>query len=177
MLQQLASDPLTAIALPIFLLAVLLEVAWSVRASLQLYDPKDFLVSMPMLVFSGLVDILPKLAALQLFVVLHELSPLAEVVGRQWWAWALLFFLDDFIYYWFHRANHEVRFLWAGHVAHHSSQKLNFGTALRQGVGERVHKYLFWIPLPLLGFDAVMIFTMISLNLLYQFWVHTGLVG
>ena len=89
----------------------------------------------------------------------------------------MLFFLDDFVYYWFHRANHEVRFFWAGHVPHHSSVKLNFGTALRQGVGERTHKYLFWSPLPLLGFDPLMIFTVIGINLLYQFWVHTELVN
>ena len=89
-------------------------------------------------------------------------------------SWA--FFLDDFLYYWFHRANHEVRLFWAGHVPHHSSVKLNFGTALRQGVGERIHKYFFWLPLPLLGFDPVMIFTIIALNLIYQFWVHTELV-
>ena len=66
--------------------------------------------------------------------------------------------------------------LWAGHVNHHSSQYLNFGTALRQGVGERVHKFLFWLWLPLLGFDPAMIITMISINLFYQFWVHTQAV-
>ena len=72
----------------------------------------------------------------------------------------LLFFLDDLTYYGFHRANHEVRFLWAGHVPHHNSQFYNYGTALRQGVGERCLKYLFWCPLALLGFDPVMIVTM-----------------
>ena len=98
-----------------------------------------------MLVASILVELLPRLVAVLLMIQLHEWSPLAEVVGRQWWAWLLLFLLDDFTYYWFHRANHEVRILWAGHVNHHSSQYLNFGTALRQGVGERVHKFLFWL--------------------------------
>ena len=82
-------------------------------------------------------------------------------------------FLDDLTYYSFHRANHEVRFLWAGHVSHHNSQYYNYGTALRQGVGERVIKYLFWCPLALLGFDPVMIITMMSVSLIYQFWLHT----
>ena len=74
------------------------------------------------------------------------------------------------------RTNHEVRLLWAGHVPHHSAIKMNFATALRQGVGERIHKFFFWVWLPLLGFDALMIFIMISINLTYQFWVHTELV-
>jgi sterol desaturase/sphingolipid hydroxylase (fatty acid hydroxylase superfamily) len=67
--------------------------------------------------------------------------------------------------------------LWAGHVSHHSAIKMNFATALRQGVFERVHKYFFWLPLPLLGFDPMMIFTVMSINLFYQFWLHTELVG
>lgn len=53
---------------------------------------------------------------------------------------------------------------------------MNFATALRQGVGERLHKYVFWIPLPLLGFDPLMIFTMMSWNLFYQYWLHTELI-
>ena len=173
---QISNDRFTAIALPLFVLAVVVEALISWRQHRNLYVAKDFGVSMIMLVLSSIVDFLPKLAAFIAFLYLHELSPLRDLVQRQWWAWVLLFFLDDFVYYWFHRANHEVRFFWAGHVPHHSSVKLNFGTALRQGVGERVHKYLFWIPLPLLGFDPLMIFTIISINLIYQFWVHTEFV-
>jgi sterol desaturase/sphingolipid hydroxylase (fatty acid hydroxylase superfamily) len=173
---QITNDRFTAIALPLFVLAIVVEALISWRQHRNLYVAKDFGVSMFMLLLSSVVDFLPKLAAFIAFVYLHELSPLRDIIQRQWWAWLLLFFLDDFVYYWFHRANHEVRLFWAGHVPHHSSVKLNFGTALRQGVGERVHKYLFWIPLPLLGFDPLMIFTIISINLIYQFWVHTELV-
>ncbi len=53
---------------------------------------------------------------------------------------------------------------------------MNLGTALRQGVGERLHKFFFWIWIPLLGFDALMLFIVISVNLFYQFWVHTEVV-
>jgi sterol desaturase/sphingolipid hydroxylase (fatty acid hydroxylase superfamily) len=175
-LNLLSQDELTAIALPAFFSAILIEAVLSRRQNLNLYQFRDFLVSMSQLVISALVDLIPKVLAVIGFFYLHEISPFRDVVQRQWWAWLLLFFLDDFVYYWFHRANHEVRFLWAGHVSHHSSVKMNFGTALRQGVGERVHKYLFWMPLPLLGFDPLMIVIMISLNLIYQFWVHTELV-
>jgi len=175
-LTQLANDELGLIALPLFLLAIVAETLISRFKQLDLYAPKDFLVSISMLLISAAVDFLPKALAFIVFYQLHEISPLRDIVGRQWWAWVSLFFLDDFVYYWFHRANHEIRFFWAGHVSHHSSVKLNFGTALRQGVGERSHKYLFWLALPLLGFDALMIFVMISINLLYQFWVHTELI-
>ncbi len=175
-INEVAKDGLTIIALPIFFLAVALEYRYDKKEHLDLYYGKDTRASFWMLIFTAIVEALPKLLAFIGFYYLHEMSPLAEVIGRQWWAWILLFFLDDFTYYWFHRMNHEVRFFWAGHVPHHSAIKMNFGTALRQGVGERVHKFFFWMWLPLLGFDPLMMFTVISINLFYQFWVHTELV-
>ena len=175
-IDELSKDELTIYALPIFFIALGIEVYLGRQAHSNLYKRRDTLVSLSMLVAAALVEFFPKLFAFVAFIYLHEFSPLQDIIGRQWWAWVLLFFLDDFSYYWFHRMNHEVRLLWAGHVAHHSSEYLNFGTALRQGVGERLHKFFFWLWLPLLGFDALMIFTMIGINLFYQFWVHTELV-
>lgn len=176
-IDELGKDTLTILALPLFILAIIIEVIIDRREHLNLYYGKDTRVSIWMLVFTAIIEFIPKLLAFIAFYYLHELSPLKEVVQRQWWAWIAIFFLDDFAYYWFHRMNHEVRFFWAGHVAHHSSVKMNFGTALRQGVGERLHKYFFWLWIPLLGFDALMMFVAMSVNLFYQFWVHTELIN
>lgn len=174
---DILQDDLSAFALPLYLAAIGIEAWYARRHALDYYRLRDTLVSLSMLLASALVELLPRLLALWLIIQLHEISPLRDIVQRQWWAWLLLFFLDDFSYYCFHRCNHSVRLLWAGHVNHHSSQYLNFGTALRQGVGERIHKFVFWLWLPLLGFDAAMIITMIGLNLFYQFWIHTRSVG
>ncbi|GAB3322849.1 sterol desaturase family protein [Haliea atlantica] len=176
-MRELLQDDLSLFALPLYLAAVALEAWYSARHRLDRYRLSDSLTSFGMLALAGLAELLPRLLALAAFVYLHEVSPLRDVVERQWWAWLLLILLDDFTYYWFHRANHEVRLLWAGHVNHHSSRYLNFATALRQGVGERVPKFLFWLWLPLLGFDPAMIITVISINLFYQFWIHTQSVG
>jgi len=170
---ELLTDDLSAVALPLYLIAVLVEAALAWRGQLMRYHWPDTLASLAMLLVTAVVEVLPRAAALLLFAWLHELSPLRDVVGRQWWAWVLLFVLDDAIYYAFHRCNHEIRLFWAGHVNHHSSEYLNFGTALRQGVGERLHKFVFWLPLPLLGFDVLMIVAVMSLSLFYQFWIHT----
>jgi sterol desaturase/sphingolipid hydroxylase (fatty acid hydroxylase superfamily) len=175
-LEQIAQDKLLFIALPIFLLAVVGEFYFAKKEQLDWYSAKDTKASFWMMMITAVVEFLPKLAAFITFYYLHEISPLREVIQRQWWAWLLLFVLDDFSYYWFHRCNHEVRLFWAGHVPHHSAIKMNFSTALRQGVGERLHKFFFWLWLPLLGFDALMIFTMMGINLIYQFWTHTELV-
>jgi sterol desaturase/sphingolipid hydroxylase (fatty acid hydroxylase superfamily) len=175
-LEQLSKDTLTIFALPIFFAAILIELFIDRREHLNLYYGKDSLASFWMLIFTGIIEFVPKLLAFIAFYYLHEISPLRDIIQRQWWAWIILFFLDDFAYYWFHRMNHEVRLFWAGHVPHHSSVKMNFGTALRQGVGERLHKFFFWMWIPLLGFDPLMMFIAISINLFYQFWVHTELL-
>lgn len=175
-LAEFAKDDLIYWFVPIFILAVVLEFYYARRKQLELHDSADTKASLWMMLFVVIVDLIPKLLGFILIYVLHDLSPLRDVIQRQWWAWLLLFVLDDFTYYWFHRLNHQVRIFWAGHVSHHSAIRMHYATALRQGVGERVHKYLFWVPLALLGFDALMIFMMMSINLFYQFWTHTELI-
>ncbi len=93
-------------------------------------------------------------------------------LGWGWQAWAAVLLLDDFSYYWYHRAHHEIRLLWASHVVHHSSQRYNLSTALRQ-TWTPYTGLLFWIWLPLVGIHPIMILTSQSINLLYQFWIHT----
>ena len=175
-LQTLLDDELIQYVLPIFFLAIVVEAVWSARGKRGLYHGRDFLASQCMLIGSVLIEIVPKTLLIALMSLIHEWSPLRDVVGRQPWAWGVLFFLDDFTYYWFHRLNHEVRFFWAGHVNHHSSEYMNFGTALRQGVVERVYKPAFWLWIAALGFDPAMILLMMGVNLTYQFWTHTEAV-
>lgn len=171
-IQQLSEDKLLYFALPVFFICMLVEY----RIAKEKYLGKDTGVSMLMMVFSAIVEFIPKILAFIAFFYLYEMSPLKGIVQRQWWAWILLLLADDFAYYWFHRLNHEVRLFWAGHVPHHSSVHMNLGTALRQGVGERIHKFFFWMWIPLLGFDPLMMFTMMGISLIYQFFVHTELV-
>lgn len=175
---KVLNDQLLIFAFPVFIVLLILEYWQDRKRNIGLYDNKDMWTSMSMGFLSLVVELIPKILAFMAFYAIHDANwlGLRDVVGRQWWAWGLLFFADDFAYYWFHRMNHEVRLFWAGHVSHHSSQYLNFGTALRQGVGERLHKFFFWLWLPFLGFDAVMIFTMMAVNLIYQYWTQTELI-
>jgi sterol desaturase/sphingolipid hydroxylase (fatty acid hydroxylase superfamily) len=83
----------------------------------------------------------------------------------------------DFIYYWNHRAMHESRFMWAIHVVHHSSQRYNLSTALRQPVADAFGVFLPYSALAALGFEPALINTARGVNLLYQFWIHTEAIG
>lgn len=166
-------DDLVMVALPFFFAALLIEWLWARRQIMPVYDSTDFWASMRVMVLTVFVDLIPKFLGITLMFVCYDISPLKDMVDRTWPWWVLLFFLDDLTYYLFHRGNHEMRWMWAGHSSHHNSQYYNLGTALRQGVGERASKYLFWCPLALLGFDPVMIVTMLSISLIYQYWLHT----
>ena len=111
--------------------------------------------------------------ALFLFVYEHRIFELGTGV----FAWVALFFAEDFVYYWWHRASHEVRILWAAHENHHSSRHYNLSTALRQSWTTPFTTVPFYVCLPLLGFHPLLISTQVAVSLLYQFWLHTELVG
>jgi sterol desaturase/sphingolipid hydroxylase (fatty acid hydroxylase superfamily) len=88
-------------------------------------------------------------------------------------SFAVLFFGQELAYYWFHRASHRMRWLWASHAVHHSPNELNFSAAYRIGVtGWLSGGNLFFIPLIWLGFSPQAVFGTVALNLLYQFWIH-----
>ena len=94
-------------------------------------------------------------------------------LGTTWPAWALAILGWDFIYYWNHRFMHESRWLWAVHVAHHSSERYNLSTALRQPVAESITIAIPYSLLALAGVRPPMIELARALNLIYQFWIHT----
>jgi sterol desaturase/sphingolipid hydroxylase (fatty acid hydroxylase superfamily) len=94
-------------------------------------------------------------------------------LGTAWPAWAVAILGWDFLYYWNHRAMHESRWLWAVHVAHHSSERYNLSTALRQPVAESVTVAIPFSLLALVGVRPPMIEQARALNLIYQFWIHT----
>jgi alkylglycerol monooxygenase len=93
------------------------------------------------------------------------------------WSFGLCFLGVDFLYYWFHRWSHEVNAGWAAHVVHHQSEEYNLTVALRQGALQPAISWFFYLPLAVLGFPPVVFLATAAFNTLYQFWIHTRLVG
>ncbi len=83
----------------------------------------------------------------------------------------------DFCYYWRHRWEHQIGLLWAEHSVHHSSEEYNFSTSIRLPVITPFFVWIFLIPLIFLGFAPKLIMASYFLDLLYQYWVHNGLIG
>jgi sterol desaturase/sphingolipid hydroxylase (fatty acid hydroxylase superfamily) len=165
---------LIQLAIPAFLLLLIAETICSALMRRDLYEIKDTAASLTMGIGNVLVGVATKAIAFAAFTAVHRFAIFK--IGYQWWAWLLLFVADDFTYYWFHRSSHECRLFWASHVIHHSSQRYNLGTALRQTWTGGFMTFIFWLWLPLVGFQPLMVLTMQAISLLYQFWIHTELI-
>ncbi len=168
-------DPVT-LATPFFILFILLEMVWARRSRPTSYEPRDTLTSLAMGLGSVAAGMI--VAGLSLAMLEGAHAVRLATIGWQWWAWIACFVLDDLTYYWIHRSGHRVRWFWASHVNHHSSQHYNLSTALRQSWTSFIALgFLFRLPLALIGFDPAMILTCAGINLVYQFWIHTEAIG
>jgi sterol desaturase/sphingolipid hydroxylase (fatty acid hydroxylase superfamily) len=117
-----------------------------------------------------------KAMTLVLFTLISTYLALWHVPTDTWWSWVLLFVVVDLTWYCNHRFSHQVRIGWAAHQAHHSSEYFNLGTALRQKWNPW-SEAIFWLPLPLLGFEPWTIYVAFGFNLIYQFFSHTERIG
>ncbi len=169
-------DP-TIAAIPFFAVFTLAEMLYGRASGRARFEVRDTAASLLMgvgsvaagLLFGGLIS------AWYQLIAPHGLID----IPWTWWAWVACFVLDDFVYYWSHRFAHRVRWFWADHVVHHSSQHYNLATALRQPwTSAFTFKFILigsWQVL--LGFPPAMIAFCAGVNLVYQFWIHTETVG
>jgi sterol desaturase/sphingolipid hydroxylase (fatty acid hydroxylase superfamily) len=162
---------------PFILTAIVFEIAWYAVVRRQAYPWKELLATTGTFLL-GLPAKLLRVAVLVPIGALLWQYRLFTVPLDGWWGWALTFLGVEFCYYWMHRADHEVRWLWATHAVHHTPERIHLASAFRLGITNLISGgWLFFVPLYLLGFDPVAVATMQAFNLFYQFWLHTDIVG
>jgi len=168
-------DP-TWLAIPIFTALTVAEMIAAKMTGRARFEPKDSAASL-LMGFGSVVAGIVFGALTGAWVMMVYQARIFDI-GFVWWAWIAAFVLDDFLYYWSHRWAHTVRWFWADHVVHHSSQHYNLTTALRQPwFGVFTLKFM-WLGslLALVGFHPAMIGFVSGLNLIYQFWIHTEVI-
>jgi alkylglycerol monooxygenase len=163
------------IAVPIFATLIAIEAWYASRRDPDAYLAKDawnnILIGFVSIAFGALFGIFVGV----IYATAYSLAPY-KFPADAWWSWAILFFIDDFTYYWFHRVSHESRLFWNFHVVHHSSEYYNLSVAVRQSWFSSLLHWLFYAPIMLLGFAPWMFAVMHGFNLIYQFWIHTKFV-
>jgi sterol desaturase/sphingolipid hydroxylase (fatty acid hydroxylase superfamily) len=160
-------------AVPFFLLALLIELVYGIVINKNTYRLNDAISNL----FMGTLRTSNKLiiigAAGYVFYLAETHFALWRMDVTSPFTWIFSFIIYDFFYYWFHRISHERQIFWASHVAHHQSEDYNLSTALRQtGTGAFV-SWVFYIPMFLIGIPSYVFISVASLNLIYQFWVHS----
>src|SRR5665213_1419695 len=162
---------------PITLSLVILEIIVSVRFDKQYYNVKDTKANLVLGLGYVITDTLSRAAGILLLAFFYVYGlHFSFSTGYAVLYWILLVLSEDFTYWFMHMMDHSVRFLWAGHIHHHSSKEFNFSVGLRSAVFEPIEKFFFFIPLAFIGFrpmDIVLIYV------LAQGWgtfVHTKMI-
>ncbi len=143
----------------------------------DVYRLADSVTDLSCGILQQVVEVFLKTALFAGYAWLFAAHRLFDVPMDAAWAWAACFVGQDFLYYWFHRWSHEVGAGWAAHVVHHQSEEYNLTVALRQGALQPAFSWVFYLPLAVLGFPPAMFLAVSSFNTLYQFWIHTRLIG
>ncbi|HEY0883385.1 MAG TPA: sterol desaturase family protein [Archangium sp.] len=166
---------LIALAIPLFFVGIVIELAVARARGLQVYRPGDAIADMGCGITQQLVSLFIATAALTglySWLYAHRFFSLPTT----WLPWVIAIIGVEHQYYWWHRLSHEVNLLWAAHVVHHQSEDYNLAVALRQSVTTWITTLPFYLPLALLGVPLEPFGLVLVLSTLYQFWIHTELV-
>ena len=145
-----------AYGVPVVLLLITAEVIYSSIKGLNFYKLEDTIAGLGLLLGNFLIGLLTKSSIFLIYVYLYQFRLITVNDLLPIWAvWLATFVMIDFVYYWYHRFSHRVRFMWAVHMNHHSSEEMNFTVSLRQAWFGPITKVPFFIFMPLVGFDPI----------------------
>ena len=170
-MQLITEEQFIQLSVPFYTTIIAAEIILSNYQKQETYTVKDTAQNIGLMLANMLVDVafrvvyLPILTFLyhfRLFEIHHALS-----------YWLCLLVAEDFLYYWLHRTDHICRFFWASHVTHHTSEKYNLSVGFRSTVFEPMYRFLFFAPLPLMGFEVADIVLMYAMTQIWGILVHT----
>ncbi|MDH7462851.1 sterol desaturase family protein [Chitinophagaceae bacterium 26-R-25] len=166
---------LLLISTPLYIFIIGLEIVLSNLRKQETYTVKDTFQNVYMMLLNGGIDLIFRAiyVGVLAWCYTHRIVEIHHVVAY----WLILVLFEDFMYYWLHRMDHTLRFLWAVHVTHHSSQKYNFTTGFRSSVFEPLYRFIFFLPLAFCGFQPLDIVFIYSATQIWGIMVHTEKVG
>lgn len=168
---------LIQLAIPFFFLLILIELVLNRVFRTDYYDLNDSIADLSCGITQQITTVFYAAVYLSIYVAFYEHARLFTLPKTSWWVYLLCFMGVDLAYYWFHRSCHRINFFWGGHAAHHQSEEYNLTVALRQGTFSEPLALIFYLPLAILGFHPVLFFVCKELNIIYQFWIHTRMIG
>ena len=173
-MQAIYEQLLILISTPLYLVIIGLELLLSNYGHKKVYSWKDTAANVYLMLLNAFLDLIVRTGYLFVlnYFFHHSFFSLTDPIVY----WVMLLVFEDFLYYWLHRFDHEVRLFWAVHVTHHSSSQLNFSVGFRSSVFQPLYRFIYFIPLALLGFKPLDIVFIYSATQIWGIFVHTELI-
>ena len=173
-MNDLREQWLILISTPVYIIIIGLEIALSHLQHRKSYRLSDTVVNVYLMLLNGAIDLGFRVVYLVIlnYFYLHAVTSIPGSIAY----WAVLLLLEDFLYYWLHRFDHEIRLFWAIHVTHHSSKTMNFTVGFRSSVFQPLYRFIYFIPLALLGFKPIDILFIYAATQIWGIFVHTELI-
>tara|TARA_B110000503_G_C7124154_1_gene403809 strand:+ start:396 stop:1487 length:1092 start_codon:yes stop_codon:yes gene_type:complete len=165
------------IAAPVFVILVVIERLAAHVKKRNIASFQDSITSINVGLLSQFVKSTGAVISIFMYIKIEEKVGAFEWDAGSALTWIFALILYDFCYYWVHRAGHEVNLFWASHITHHSSEEFNLSTAMRSSSTAFYFKWIFFVPLALLGIPLQVFLVVALVDSAYQFWVHTQLVN
>ncbi len=164
-------------AIPVFVALMAAEFGIGLALGRNVYRLNDAVGSLTAGILSQLSGVFMLALSVGVYVFVYNHFSLFSLQADDWRVWVGGLIAYDFFYYWNHRIDHEVGLFWAAHVVHHQSEAFNLSTALRQPSSGVLLGWIFYLPMAIAGVPPVVFVAAGLIDLLYQFWIHTELVG
>lgn len=160
---------------PLYALIIGVEILLSNYDDRGIYSVRDTVNNFLLMLLNGGIDLLFRsvYVVILLFCWNHRIAE----ISTPWMYWLTLLLAEDFLFYWLHRLDHEIRLFWAVHVTHHSSNKMNLTVGFRSSVFQPLYRFIYFIPLAFLGFKPMDIVFMYSLTQIWGILIHTEYVN
>ncbi|MEO5684748.1 MAG: sterol desaturase family protein [Chitinophagaceae bacterium] len=163
---------LILISTPLYLVVISTEILLSNLRQQSSYSIKDTAQNIYLMLANASIDLLFRGISIGIILTFFYEHRFGEM-KTGWMYWFVLFIAEDFMYYWLHRTDHHCRLFWATHVTHHSSDKFNLTVGFRSSVMEPLYRFLYFIPLAVLGFRPFDIALVYAATQIWGILVHT----
>lgn len=174
-MDQFKDSFLLIISTPIYIILIGLEMGMSYFHEKKYYTLKDTITNVYLSALNGGIDLAFRVIYLAALAACYQYK--LVTIENVWLYWIALLILEDFAFYWLHRFDHEVRFFWAVHVTHHSSQLFNLTVGFRSSVFQPLYRFIYFIPIAFLGFRPEDIMLMYSATQIYGILIHTKYIN
>lgn len=169
---------LIKLSIPIYTIVIGIEILYSYWHHKKYYSAKGILANIYLTTLNFSLDILVRGICLGVLWFFYQFQFCSiDKITHPMLYWTVLLIFQDFLFYWLHRVDHYCRLFWAVHVTHHSSEEFNLTVGFRSSVFQPLYRFMYFIPLSLVGFNPLDVMFMYAATQIYGILIHTKTVG